>query len=116
MSDQTTIVPVGVKTVAEGEYTFSIPEGTYGVGITLIDNGTGARTNLGLMDYTVNLSEGQIDNRFLLEISPIVQSPTGIENTEHGTQNTEARKVMIDGILYIVKDGKVYDATGRKIE
>ena len=114
MSDQTTIVPVGVKTVAEGEYTFSIPEGTYGVGITLIDNETGARTNLGLMDYTVTLGQGQIDNRFLLEISPIAQSPTDIEAVSD--QQSAVRKVMIDGILYIVKDGKVYDAQGKRVQ
>jgi len=114
MSDQTTIVPVGVKTVAEGEYTFSIPEGTYGVGITLIDNETGARTNLGLMDYTVNLSEGEFDNRFRLEISPIAQSSTDIEAVSD--QQSAVRKVMIDGILYIVKDGKVFDARGVKVK
>lgn len=114
MSDQTTIVPVGVKIAAEGEYTFSIPEGTYGVGITLIDNETGARTNLGLMEYTVNLGAEQIDNRFLLEISPIKNTPTGIDNTD--VQNSSVRKVMVDGTLYIIKDGKVFDAQGRQVK
>ena len=114
MSDQTTIVPVGVKIAAEGEYTFSIPEGTYGVGITLIDNETGARTNLGLMEYTVNLGAEQIDNRFLLEISPIKNTPTGIDNTD--AQNNNVRKVMVDGTLYIIKDGKVFDAQGRQVK
>ena len=116
MSNQTTIIPVGVKTAVEGEYTFSIPEGTYGVGITLIDNVAGARVNLGLMDYTVTLGQGQIDNRFLLEISPIVQSPTDVELLNGDIGEKGARKVMIDGLLYIVKDGVIYDAQGKRIQ
>ena len=116
MSNQTTIVPVGVKIAADGEYTFSIPEGTYGVGITLIDNEAGARVNLGLMDYTVTLAAGQIDDRFVLEISPVHQSPTGVEllNGEKGENGV--RKVLIDNILYIVKDGVVYDAQGKRLQ
>ena len=117
MTNQTTIVPVGVKIAADGEYTFSIPEGTYGVGITLIDNEAGARTNLGLMDYSVTLEQGQIDNRFVLEISPISQISTDIEAvTGDGLQVTGARKIMIDGLLYIVKDGKVFDAQGKRLQ
>lgn len=116
MSDQTTVVPVGVKIAADGEYTFAIPEGTGGIGVVLIDNIAGTRTNLGLMDYSVTLEQGQIDNRFLLEISPIVQSPTGIEllNGENGENGV--RKVLIDNILYIVKDGIVYDAQGHRVQ
>ena len=31
-------------------------------------------------------------------------------------QPSEVRKVMIDGILYIVKDGKMYDARGARVQ
>ncbi len=114
-SDQTTIVPVGVKIAADGEYTFAMPEGTNGVSVILIDNIAGTRTNLALTDYTVNLAAGQYDGRFFLEISPIVQSPTGIEQT--GSDRKDGvRKVMVDGILYIVKDGRIYDATGNRVQ
>ena len=116
ISTQTTVVPVGLTLASDGEYTFAMPDGTEGIGVVLIDNIAGTHTNLGLMDYTVTLEQGQIDNRFLLEISPIVQSPTDLENTEYRTQNTEVRKVMIDGILYIVKDGIVYDAQGQRVQ
>ena len=116
LTEQITVIPVGVKIAANGDYTFAIPEGTKGIGVVLIDNIAGTRTNLGLMDYTVTLPAGKINDRFLLEISPIVQSPTDLENTEYRTQNTEVRKVMIDGILYIVKDGIVYDAQGHRVQ
>ncbi len=117
LSEQTTIVPVGVKIAAEGNYTFAMPEGTHGVGVTLVDNETGDRTNLSLFDYSVNLTKGDYANRFILEISPVKQMPTDIENVQGGdVQGAKARKVMVDGILYIVKDGKVFDARGAKVK
>ncbi len=117
MTDQTTLVPVGVKITKAGEYTFAIPDGTSGVGVTLIDNVANTRTNLSALDYTVNLMAGTIDNRFVLEISPIHNATTGIEEvTGDGLPVTGARKVLIDGILYIVKDGKMYDVRGTMIK
>jgi hypothetical protein len=110
-------VPVGVKINAAGEYTFAMPEGTEGIGVVLIDNIAGTRTNLGLMDYTVTLSQGKIDGRFALEISPVAQTPTNLDNVQgDNVPGAKARKVMIDGILYIVKDGKVFDARGGRVE
>ena len=114
MSDQTTVVPVGVKIATAGDYTFAIPEGTAGVGVTLIDNETGIRTSLSALDYTINLSAGTYENRFVLEISPIKQMPTDIESVSD--QHSAVRKVMIDGVLYIVKDGKVFDAHGNRVK
>jgi len=117
LSDQTTLVPVGVKTTAAGEYTFAMPEGTNGVGVVLVDNIAGTRTNLALSDYTVALGKGDLSDRFMLEIAPIKQMPTDIENVQGGdVQGAKARKVMVDGILYIVKDGKVFDAQGKRLQ
>ena len=117
--EKTTIVPLGVKIVADGEYTFSMPEGTNGVGVTLVDNETGTRTNLGLTDYAVTLPAGDHNNRFVLEISPIVQVTTSVEqiNGENGDAALNGVcKKLIDGVLYIVKDGKVFDARGARLQ
>lgn len=76
---QTTVVPVGVKVVANGEYTLSMPDGTNGEDVYLIDNAYGTRTNLGLMPYTVTLTAGTYDSRFALEFAPIQETPTNIE-------------------------------------
>lgn len=113
-SDQTTIVPVGIKIVTDGDYTFAMPEGTNGVGVILIDNIAGTRTNLSLTDYTVNLTTGTYDGRFSLEISPIADVPSDVEAISD--QHSVVRKVMVDGILYIVKDGKVFDARGNRVQ
>ena len=114
-TDQTTVIPVGANITTEGDYTFALPDGADGIGVTLIDEETGTRTNLSAgMDYTVYLEKGTHDNRFWLEISPVQQTPTDIEAVSG--QPSEVRKVLIDGILYIVKDGKLFDARGARVE
>ena len=116
MSEQTTVVPVGVKIAANDDYTFSIPDGTNGVGVTLIDNLTGTRTNLSAVDYTVSLEAGTYNERFTLEISPIQYLPTELEQSDINNQMSDVRKVLIDGLLYIVHDNKMYDARGARVE
>ena len=116
MTEQTTVIPVGVKIAADGDYTFAIPDGTEGIGVTLIDNETGIHTSLSALDYTINLNAGTYDNRFVIEISPISQISTDIENTEYRAQDTDVRKVLINGILYIVRDNKMYDAQGHQVK
>ena len=114
---QTTVVPVGVKIKTAGDYTFAIPEGTDGIGVTLVDNETGVRTLLSALDYTVNLTAGTHDGRFILEISPIQNTPTGMEDpTSDSSLKGRAQKRIIDGVLYIVKDGKIFDARGTRVE
>lgn len=114
---QTTVVPVGVKIKSAGDYTFSIPEGTDGIGVTLVDNETGVRTLLSALDYTIHLEAGTHDGRFILEISPIYNTPTGIEDpTSDSSLKGRAQKRIIDGVLYIVKDGKIFDARGTRVE
>ncbi len=119
ISDQTTLVPVGVKISSNGEYTIAIPEGTSGVGITLIDNETGSRTQLGLMNYTAAMEKGVYNNRFVLEISPIQQTATGddISSTLSPSEESEkARKVLVNGVMYILCDGVIYDAMGKRVK
>lgn len=114
MSEQTTIIPVGAKITANGEYTFTIPEGTEGVGVVLVDNEANTRTNLSALNYTVTLNKGTYNSRFILEISPVQNSATDIETVSD--QHSEVRKVMIDGVLYIVRDDKIFDARGARVK
>ena len=113
MREHTTVVPVGVKIAADGDYTFAIPDGTEGVGVTLIDQETGIRTSLSALAYTVTLEAGTYDERFVLEISPIHNVPT--EQSAVRDQQSDVRKVLIDGLLYIVRDNKMYDARGAMV-
>ncbi len=115
-TETTTIVPVGIKVYKAGEFTLSMPDGTYGVSITLVDNNTGARTELGAgFTYTFESEAGQYDDRFYLEIAKIKDIATGTEEIGEPSKS-DVRKVMINGILYIVRGDQIFDARGNRVE
>lgn len=112
----TTIIPIGVRLKKAGEFTLSMPDGTYGVSITLVDNNTGARTELGAgFTYSFESEVGQFDDRFYLEIAKIKDVATGTEEIGEPSKS-DVRKVMIDGILYIVRSDQIFDALGNRVE
>ena len=114
---QEQIVPVGVVAVAQGEYRFRMPDGTAGMVVELIDNYTNTTTNLLLSDYTVTLSEGTYEQRFMLHIQPEKSGiSTNTEQITGGELNTNSvQKYIIDGHLYLKKDGVIYTANGSKL-
>ncbi len=112
-----TIIPIGIKTDASSEYTFAMPDGTDGIIVELIDYENNTRTNLLLDEYTVNLGKGTFDNRFALHVKPN-KTATSVEDISGGTTGNEAsvRKFIIDGQLYMQKDGELYDAQGHSVK
>ena len=109
------LVPVGIDVKRAGMYRFTMPSEFDG-SVVLIDTYTGARTNLALGDYEVNLERGTANDRFLLEIN-IHNAPTTIEGIEGGSlKDGKAHKFVQDGVMYILRDGKIYDARGAKIK
>jgi hypothetical protein len=110
-------IPVGVDIATTGEYTFRMPDGTEGMVVELIDNYTNTTTNLLLSDYTVTLSEGTYEQRFMLHIQPEKSGiSTNTEQIAGGDLSTNCvQKYIIDGHLYLKKDGIIYDAQGRPL-
>ena len=105
-----TTVAVGVDIATAGEYTFRMPDGTEGMVVELIDYETNTTTNLLLDDYTVNLPTGSNETRFALSLKP-EKTATSIESTTTPS-DSNIRKFIIDGKLYLQKDGMLYDAQG----
>ena len=118
ISEQTTVIPLGLSIEYNGDYTLAMPDRVNGIGVTLVDNQTGTRTNLSAgMDYTLTLKKGDYNNRFFIEISPVQQTPTDIEYITGDTNGKDTvRKVLIDNILYIVRDGQMFDARGVRVQ
>lgn len=106
-----TVLPLGVVITAAGDYTFAMPNGTEGMIVELIDYEQGTSTNLLVGDYTVNMPEGTNNTRFALRLKPD-KVATSVEDITSGTNDNNVRKLLIDGVLYLVKDGAVYDAQG----
>ena len=110
---QETVIPVGVVISAAGEYTFAMPDGTDGIVVELIDYENNTRTNMLLDEYTVNLGKGTFDNRFALHVKPS-KVTTNVEDIN--TNSNGVKKYLIDGVLYMQKDGVLYDAQGRCVQ
>ena len=108
-----TTVAVGVDIATAGEYTFRMPDGTEGMVVELIDYETNTTTNLLLDDYTVNLPTGSNETRFALSLKP-EKTATSIESTTTPS-DSNIRKFIIDGKLYLQKDGMLYDAQGKLV-
>lgn len=114
---QEQIVPVGVVAAAQCEYSFRMPDGTEGMVVELIDYENNTTTNLLLSDYTVTLSEGTYEQRFMLHIQPEKSGvSTNIGQITGGDIDANSvQKYIIDGHLYLNKDGIIYDAQGRQL-
>ena len=111
---EATTVPLGVIIKTAGEYTFAMPDGTDGIVAELIDYQTNTRTNLALDSYTVTLPAGTNHTRFAISLQPD-KTVTGIEDEHWTADGTQVRKFLIDGRLYMLKEGVLYDAQGREI-
>ena len=107
------VVPVGIRITNAGEYTFRMPDGTEGMVVELIDYEANITTNLLLDDYTVNLPAGSNETRFALSLKP-EKTATSIESTTTPS-DSNIRKFIIDGKLYLQKDGMLYDAQGKLV-
>lgn len=110
------IIPLGVVIRRNGTYTFSMPTDFSGT-VTLVDTYAQTRTNLAFDEYEVQLEKGTIDDRFYLEID-LKKVATSLENTEGNNVLNDGgyHKFVRDDKLFILKNGVVYDAQGRKVE
>lgn len=115
-ADAAKSISVGFRAPRAGEYTFAIDPDQDTVGIKQIelqDLQEGITTNLLFNDYTFSVADRiQDDTRFVLRIVLHSQVISGMENiTDTPTNGTY--KTISNGHLYIVRDGKIYDATGK---
>lgn len=63
--------------------------------------------------YVFTPNESTNATRFVISKTPIHKTTTGNDAIYDGSK---ARKQMIDGILYIIRDGRMYDATGALVK
>lgn len=107
-------VAVGFRAPEAGEYTFAIDPDQDTVGIQrieLYDKETDLTTNLLLADYTFTVAEPtQSDTRFTIRIVFHSNIPSAINDISGAPQGTN--KIVRDGHLYILYDGKMYNAIG----
>ena len=65
-------------------------------------------------EYQFTATKGTVaEKRFTISKSPISKTPTGIEDVDGGVN---ARKLMMNGTLYIIRDGRIYNAEGSLVK
>ena len=109
-------IPVGVKVTKAGTYRFSMP-GNFSGEVTLLDTFTGESTNLALDDYEVELPKGTTEDRFFLKTN-IKKVATAIDGiSEDGSlKDGKAHKFIQNGVMYILQNGVLYDAQGKRVQ
>lgn len=110
------IIPLSFYAPKNGEYTLSLnnyPEED----VYLTRNGI-IVWDLNMSEYTFDLNAGT-DSSYALQVVRRVQNTaTGVDNaTDNDNRGTIfAEKMIVNGQLFILRDGILYDAQGKKVE
>lgn len=113
-------IALTVNVASTGVYTIGMPSENSEVEPVLYDAETKTSTPLNMLDYSVELAKGKYENRFYIVLgrkSPEVV--TAVENVDINGMNLPndgVRKLLINGQLYMLRDGRLFDATGKAVK
>lgn len=114
-------VPMGYRAPESGEYTFSISEYSdlENVESVLLDDNEEGVFNFNLLnsDYTFS-SENSLfnDTRFTIRVVMKADKPSVTTGTENiNLKSEETQKFIYRDKMYILRGGKIYDATGKMV-
>lgn len=63
------------------------------------------------LTYTDDATIGSLDEPYIIQLN----AAEGIEDVQGNVQGIKVQKVFKDGILYILRNGEKYDATGKRV-
>ena len=114
-------VPMGYRAPETGEFTFSISEysNLENVESVLLDDNEAGIYNFNLLnsDYTFS-SENVLfnDTRFTIRVVMKADKPSVTTGTENiNLKSEETQKFIYRDKMYILRGGKIYDATGKQV-
>ena len=110
MTSNEATVALNLYAPAEGEYTLSVEEQACAT-VYLLYNGN-IVWNLSMGEYPIQLSQG--DNAGYSLVVRRENAPTDVENILGADEQTE--KFIYNGKLYILHEGKVFDAVGNVLK
>lgn len=112
VEESATIIPLGLYAPQTGEYELGVTMPQTDYTVTLLYQGTPV-ADLTFGAQTVELSKGE-HAEYALHISRPNSTPTGCEQT--GSASQLGGKLLINGHLYIQRDGTYYTATGAVVK
>ena len=107
------ICPLGLYVPENGEYVLTATQPEDNTQIYLTKNGK-AIWNLSMSEYTMSLDKGTDSSYGLMLVkAPKITTDTeniGINGSEH------VQKMILDDHVYILRNGEMYDAAGKKVK
>ena len=122
LSDEDAIIPipVGVKFPVSGEYTFAFDAEQYSLNaldtLQLVDYKEGKTVDLLHGEYTFTAAGGTVNDRFAIIVRRAHKSEeiaTDLDNNIYDAD--KPRKIIRDGMLFILRDDKMYNAVGIEV-
>lgn len=116
LSLNTDTVALVVKTGTGGSYTIALPNENNDYDVVLVDKFEQQVNVLTPEGYPIQVEQGITRNRFYLVFAPKTgtSQPDGpTTNLQKTATDTNVRKVLINGKIYIVRDNRLYDITGK---
>ncbi len=84
--------------------------------VWLVDKETGMRVDLLWSDYALRVPKGTTTGRLFIQgVFRQPQVPTDIQNGNADGEKAKAQKVIINDKIYILVNGRMYDATGKLV-
>ena len=116
MQQNEAVVPFKIYMPAQGTYTISAQD-SHAENVYLLRNGV-IVWNLSMSDYTMEDAVGLHTEYSILLVGHTTNTATGVDNLSESDENGTifVEKMIVDGQLYILRDGILYDAQGRKVE
>ncbi len=111
--DDQAIIPISLYAAQTGTYTLETVRGPQDASLYLMYNGA-VIWNLSQSAYTFDLTRGTTTGYSLLLTAEAPSITTGVDAMQH--DNNQAEKIILNGQLYILRDGQMYDATGKKVK
>ena len=115
-------IPVGVEFPEDGTYTFAFDAKQYSLNalnsLQLIDYKTNITTDLLFSNYEFQANEGTVNDRFALLVRRAKNHQdvtTDLDNISNGSADN-TRKIIRDGQLFILRDGKIFNAVGIEVK
>lgn len=111
----TELVPLNVKVTAKGTYDIALSESLNGLEVNLYDAFEQTTTPLDMMSATFMLDKGEYKDRFFLQLKQKgSDTPTSFDGKleQYNLPTDKTQKLLINGNIYLINGGRVYNATG----
>ena len=107
------IIPISIYSPTTATYTLDAVQMPNDASLYLMYEGT-VVWNLSQSAYTLDMTRGTTTGYSLLVMAEAPSVTTGVDAVQNETGKVE--KIILNGNLYILRDGEMYDATGKKVK